>query len=114
MDMPDRTQGVRFKDGYMVISRSWETTTSEKDYITQLRVYKPKLSKPSNGVVRQGSLLKTIKMPPMCEGLTTYGSYMYSGFESAATKYYKGTGSMKACKYPTDRVIAYKFSDIIA
>ena len=113
MDMPDRTQGVCFKDGYMVISRSWETTTTEKDYISQLRVYKPKLSKVTNGVVSKGSLLKTITMPPMCEGLTLYGSYMYSGFESAATQYYKGTGSMAACEYPVDRIVAYKWANVI-
>jgi hypothetical protein len=114
MTVPDRTQGLCFKDGYMILSRSWNTTTTASDYISQLRVYKPSLNNPKNGVVKKNSLLKTITMPPMVEGLTTYGSYMYSGFESAAYKYYKGTGSMKACKYPTDRVIAYKFSDIIA
>lgn len=110
--LPDRIQGACFKDGYLILSRSNGRNISGSSYISELRVYK--YSEPSsNGNIKKNSVVKVITLPPMSEGLTAGTNYMYTLFESAATKYYKGNDGNGKCKYPVDRVVAFKFSDFI-
>jgi uncharacterized repeat protein (TIGR02543 family) len=110
--LPDRIQGACFKDGYLILSRSLARKTSSSSYISQLRVYK--YSQPdSNGNMAKNSVVKVITLPPMVEGIATCGSYMYALFESAATKYYKGTDGNGTCAYPVDRITAFRFADFL-
>jgi hypothetical protein len=110
--LPDRIQGACFKDGYLILSRSLARKTSSSSYISQLRVYK--YSQPdSNGNLAKNSVVKVITLPPMVEGVAACGSYMYALFESAATKYYKGTDGNGTCAYPVDRVTAFRFADFL-
>ena len=110
--LPDRIQGACFKDGYLILSRSLGRKTSGSSYISQLRVYK--YSEPdSNGNMAKNSVVKTITLPPMVEGIAACGSYMYALFESAATKYYEGTDGNGTCAYPVDQVTAFRFADFL-
>jgi uncharacterized repeat protein (TIGR02543 family) len=110
--LPDRVQGACFKEGYLILSRSYSRNTSSSSYTSQLRVYK--ISKPSsNGNIKKNSVVKTIDLPPMVEGIVAGSTYMYTLFESSATKYYKGTDGKGECKYPVDRIVAFKFADFI-
>ena len=110
--LPDRIQGACFKDGYLILSRSYSRNVSGSTYISQLRIYK--VSEPSsNGNIKKNSVVKTITLPPMVEGIVAGSSYMYLLFESAATKYYKGTDGKGKCEYPVDRIIPFRFSDFI-
>jgi uncharacterized repeat protein (TIGR02543 family) len=110
--LPDRIQGACFKDGYLILSRSYNRNVSSSSYISQLRIYK--VSEPdSNGNIKKNSVIKTIDLPPMVEGIVAGSTYMYMIFESAATKYYKGSDNKGKCKYPVDRIVAFKFEDFI-
>lgn len=112
IQLPDRIQGACFKDGYLILSRSYSRNVSGETYISELRIYK--ISRPDqNGKIKKNSVVKVIKMPPMVEGLVAGSNYLYSVYESAATKYYKGTDGKGTCKYPVDRIVAFKFSDFI-
>ncbi len=110
--LPDRIQGACFKEGYLILSRSLGRKTSGSSYISELRVYK--YSQPdSNGNLAKNSVVKVITLPPMVEGVATCGSYMYALFESAATKYYKGTDGNGTCAYPVDWITAFRFADFL-
>ena len=101
--LPDRIQGACFKDGYLILSRSYNRNVSSSSYISELRIYK--ISEPdSNGNIKKNSVVKTIDLPPMVEGLVAGSNYMYMLFESGATKYYKGSDGNGKCKYPIDRI----------
>lgn len=107
MTVPDRTQGVCFKDGYLLLSRSYSRNVSSSTYISQMRIYKPSFSSPtSEGLIYKNDAKKTITLPPMSEGVVAGSTYVYNIFESCATKY-------KSCKYPVDRIVAYKFESLI-
>ena len=47
MTVPDRTQGACFKNGYLVLSRSYSRYHTSGDYISQLRIYKPSFDAPT-------------------------------------------------------------------
>ncbi len=114
MTVPDRTQGVCFKDGYLVVSRSYSRKTSSSTYISQLRVYKPSFSSPaSDGLIKKNTAKKTITLPPMVEGLVVGSTYMYSIYESCANKYYTGSDGKGKCSAPVDRIVAFKFANVI-
>lgn len=114
MTVPDRTQGVCFKDGYLVVSRSYSRKPTGKTYISQLRVYKPSFSSPAkDGLIKKNSCRKTITLPPMVEGLVVGSTYMYSIYESCATKYYTGNYGGGKCPAPVDRIVAFKFRDVV-
>ena len=107
MTVPDRTQGACFKDGYLFLSRSYSRNVGSSTYISQMRIYKPSFSKPTSaGLIYKNDAKKTITLPPMSEGIVAGSTYVYNIFESCATKY-------KSCKYPVDRIVAYKFDALI-
>ena len=107
MTVPDRTQGACFKDGYLFLSRSYSRNVGSSTYISQMRIYKPSFSKPTSaGLIYKNDAKKTITLPPMSEGIVAGSTYIYNIFESCATKY-------KSCKYPVDRIVAYKFESLI-
>lgn len=103
MLMPNRTQGVAFTStGKMILSRSCQTKKGRRGFMSQLETYKPtwNLTKYS---VKKNSKKKTVKMPPMNEGIAISGSKTYVIYESSA---------FGECKAPIDRVTAFKTSKI--
>lgn len=103
MQMPNRTQGVAFtSSGKMIISRSCQTKKGRRGFMSKLVTYKPTwdLTKYS---VKKNSVKKTVKMPPMNEGIAISGSYTYVVYESPA---------FGECQAPMDRVTAFKTSKI--
>ena len=108
MTVPDRTQGACFKNGYLVLSRSYSRYHTSGDYISQLRIYQPSFDAPTaEGLIYKNDAIKVVTLPPMTEGLVAGETYVYNIFESCATKY-------KACSYPVDRIVAYKFTELVA
>ncbi len=107
MTVPNRTQGIAFKNGYLVVSRSYSRYTTSKNYISQLRVYQPSWDSPTEaGFIYKNTAIKSITLPPMSEGIIIGSTYVYNIFESCSTTY-------KECLYPVDRIVAYKFSEVI-
>lgn len=106
MTVPSKTQGITFKkDGTLILSRSYRTNKSKEGYISKIKTFSPSYGSPdSSGKIKKNSAKKTTTMPPMVEGVARYGSYIYAVFSSS---YYK------SCKYPVDRVIALKTSNLI-
>ena len=103
MSMPNRTRAISFDDeGYMYITRSRRTNSSQSGYLSKMQVCQPNFSAPNaNGGVKKGSYVKKVKLPPMAMGSMVYGQYVYTVF--AGARYTK-------CTYKVDRVIAYKRS----
>ena len=101
--MPNRTQGVAFTtSGKMVVSRSCQTKKGRRGFMSQLETYQPtwdytKLS------IKKNKKKKTVKMPPMNEGIAIDGAYTYVIYESPA--FYE-------CQAKLDRVTAFKTSKI--
>lgn len=101
--MPNRTQGVAFTTlGKMVVSRSCQTKKGRRGFMSQLEMYQPtwdytKLS------IKKNKKKKTVKMPPMNEGIAIDGAYTYVIYESPA--FYE-------CQAKLDRVTAFKTSKI--
>lgn len=108
MTVPNRTQGVAFKNGYLMVSRSYSRYTTSTNYISQLRIYKPSWDTPTSaGFIYKNDAVKSITLPPMSEGIIMGSTYMYNIFESCSNTY-------KECLFPVDRIVAYKISDVIA
>ena len=83
--IPTRVQGIAFTDnGKLILSRSCQTDSSKRGFLHVLDVYKPDLSKLSDGAITLGKLLKTWDMPTMNEEIAVSGNYLYVSFESAA------------------------------
>lgn len=101
--MPNRTQGVAFTtSGKMIVSRSCQTKKGRRGFMSQLETYQPtwdytKLS------IKKNKKKKTVKMPPMNEGIAIDGAYTYVIYESPA--FYE-------CQAKLDRVTAFKTSKI--
>ena len=80
--MPNRTQGVVFTtSGKMIVSRSCQTKKGRRGFMSQLETYQPtwdyaKLS------IKKNKKKKTVKMPPMNEGIAIDGAYTYVIYES--------------------------------
>lgn len=103
MQMPNRTQGVAFtSSGKMIISRSCQTKKGRRGFMSQLETYKPTWNL-TKYAVKKNSKKKTVKMPPMNEGIAVSGSYTYVIYESP---------SFYECQAPLDRVTAFKTSKI--
>lgn len=101
--MPNRTQGAAVtKDGKLIISRSCQTKSGKSGFISQLVTYKPSWNF-SSAVIKKNKKKKTVKMPPMNEGIAISGSYLYVVYESPA---------FSECKAPVDRVTAFKLSKV--
>lgn len=101
--MPNRTQGVAFTaSGKMLISRSCQTMKGRRGFMSQLETYKPTWNL-GKYAIKKNSKKKTVKMPPMNEGIAVSGSYTYVIYESP---------SFGECQAPLDRVTAFKTSKI--
>lgn len=103
IQMPNRTQGVAFtSSGKMIVSRSCQTKKGRRGFMSQLDTYKPTWDFKKN-TIKKNSRKKTVKMPPMNEGIAISGSYTYVIYESP---------SFSECQAPLDRVTAFKTSTI--
>lgn len=103
MLMPNRTQGVAFTtSGKMIISRSCQTKKGRRGFMSRLDTYQPTWDF-SKYAIKKNSKKKTVKMPPMNEGIAISGAYTYVIYESPA---------FSECKAPLDRVTAFKTSKI--
>ncbi len=103
MLMPNRTQGVAFTSGgKMIISRSCQTMKGRSGFMSRLDTYKPTWDLSKNSI-KKNKMKKTVKMPPMNEGIAVSGSYTYVIFESPA---------FSECKAPVDRIAAFKTKKI--
>ncbi len=101
--MPNRTQGVAFtKDGKLIISRSCQTKKGRSGFMSELVTYKPtwNFSKTS---IKKNKKKKTVKMPPMNEGIAISGSYLYVIYESCG---------FSECQARLDRIMAFKTKKI--
>jgi hypothetical protein len=107
-EVPDRTQGVSFRDGKMILSRSYERSDELFDnYISEIRCYKPSWSSPtSTGLIYKNNAVSTLTLPPMVEGVFMASTYTYLLFESGAKEYYS------TCPYPVDRICALNISSL--
>lgn len=102
--IPTRVQGIAFTDnGKLILSRSCQTDSSKRGFLHVLDVYKPDLSKLSDGAITLGKLLKTWDMPTMNEEIAVSGNYLYVSFESAA---------FSTAVKRMDRVCAFKTKSI--
>ena len=86
----------------MIVSRSCQTKKGRRGFMSQLETYQPtwdyaKLS------IKKNKKKKTVKMPPMNEGIAIDGAYTYVIYESPA--FYE-------CQAKRDRVTAFKTSKI--
>ena len=100
--LPDRTQGISFtKKGEMIVSRSCQTDKNQRGFMSKLVVYKPDID--VNSTISKGSVVATLQLPPMNEGIIVGSAYVYVLFESPA---------FSACQAPLDRVMAFKISKI--
>lgn len=103
MLMPNRTQGVAFTSaGKMIISRSCQTKKGRRGFMSRLDTYQPTWNF-SQYSIKKNSKKKTVKMPPMNEGIAISGAYTYVIYESP---------SFSECKAPLDRVTAFKTKKI--
>ncbi len=102
--IPTRVQGIEFtSNGRLILSRSCQTDSSKRGFLHVLDVYKPDLSKLSDGVITIGALQKTVEMPTMNEEIAISGNYLYVSFESAA---------FSTAVKRMDRVCAFKTKSI--
>lgn len=100
MTVPAKTQGMVFDGkGRLILSRSCQVGDWLSVYLSVLEVYEPKAAD-SSGNISIDKVKASKTMPPMSEGLTIRGNYLYVNFES---------GAFSSCKYRTDRIIAYKW-----
>ncbi len=118
IQVPDRIQGasIRTVDGtkYLALSRSYCRKTAVSNYISQIRIYTPSWDSPtSSGFIYKNDSVKNITMPPMLEGIYLSGSYLYTLFESAATRYYTGNDGSGVCPAPVDRICGLKLSQVL-
>ena len=111
--LPDRTQGAAFKNGYLMLTRSYSRNISGSTYISEMRIYKYSKVDTSTGNIKKNDAVKVFQLPPMVEAVVAGSTYVYTLYESAATKYYTGSDGSGKCKYPTDRIAAFRFSDMI-
>ena len=103
IQMPNRTQGVAFSSsGKMIVSRSCQTKKGRRGFMSQLDTYNPTWDL-SQKTIKKNSRKRTVKMPPMNEGIAISGSYTYVSYESPA---------FGECQAPLDRVTAFKTSKI--
>lgn len=83
--MPTRVQGIAFtSNGRLLVSRSCQTSAKQRGFMHQLDVYKPNISKASNGIISLGNVRNSINMPTMNEEIAVSGNCMYVGFESVS------------------------------
>ena len=102
--IPTRVQGIEFTgNGKLILSRSCQTDSSKRGFLHILDVYKPDLSKMSDGTITLGTLQKTWDMPTMNEEIAISGNYLYVSFESAA---------FSTAVKRMDRVCAFKTKSI--
>lgn len=102
--IPTRVQGIEFTgNGKLILSRSCQTDSSKRGFLHILDVYKPDLSKISDGTITLGPLQKTWEMPTMNEEIAISGNYLYVSFESAA---------FSTAVKRMDRVCAFKTKSI--
>ncbi len=106
MTVPSKTQGITFEsDGTLILSRSYRTKKSKSGYISKIKTFSPSYNTAvTGGQIKKNSAREVTTMPPMVQGVAIYGSYTYTLFSSS---YYS------SCKYPVDRVIALKTSNLI-
>lgn len=110
--LPDRTQGACFRDGYLILSRSHNRNISGSGYISELRIYQYSKSG-SDVTIVKNSTVKVVKLPPMVKGVVAGDTCLYTLYESAATQYCYGTDGEGKCKYPVDRIAAFKLEDLL-
>ncbi|MBQ5825439.1 MAG: hypothetical protein IIW48_11620, partial [Clostridia bacterium] len=99
-DSIDRIQGVAYRDEKFYISTSNGRGSTSCFFVTELDK--------SNGYSLKN--IAKCPAPPMMEGLTFAGDYIYTVFESAAAFYREGLDGKGEAKEPTDVVwrISYK------
>ncbi len=101
--MPNRTQGVAFtSSGKMLLSRSCQTKKGRRGFMSRLDTYRPTWNLNSYSI-KKNKKKRTVKMPPMNEGIAISGAYTYIIYESPA---------FAECKAPLDRVTAFKTKNI--
>ena len=101
--MPNRTQGVAFtSSGRMIVSRSCQTKKGQRGFMSQLDTYQPTWNMDKYSI-KKNARKKTVKMPPMNEGIAISGAYTYVIYESP---------SFSDCQAPLDRIMAFKTSKI--
>lgn len=101
-DSVDQIQGVAYRNGQIILSRSYGRKND-----SALTIYSCTLDK--NSTVDNPTVLsdkiKEVKSLPMSEGITLAGTNMlYNLFESGAAYYREGKGGKAKGSYPTDQV----------
>lgn len=103
--VPSKAQGALFVEienkPYLLLTRSLGRNTDKDGYISQMEFYAPDLS---SSYVNINKSQKTLLAPPMIEGITIDGDYIYCCFESASTVYSTIEGNL--CDVPVDRICA--------
>lgn len=102
--MPTRVQGIAFTgDGTLIMSRSCQLYAGLRGYMRQLDLYQPTYSEDTGNLVSLGSVVNTVEMPSMNEGIAINGSYLYVLYESAA---------FEKASYQMDRICAFKLTSL--
>lgn len=105
MKIPKATRSVAIDtNGKMYLTRSYRASTSKSGYISRITSYTPNFTNPTaSSSIAKGSAKKTITLPPLCGGVAVKGTYVYVNFSSVR---------YSSCKYPVDRVIALRQSQL--
>ncbi|HEX9059931.1 MAG TPA: hypothetical protein VF941_07110, partial [Clostridia bacterium] len=98
--LPPKTQGIAIRDNKIFINTSFGRQNNSTLYIKNFTRNKI------------GSLLKSITLPPMAEGICVGSTYTYLLFESAAYKcVYQDPND--SCPSPVDRVCGIKTASLV-
>lgn len=88
MAIPTCSQGASFRDGKVIITRSYCRTPTNDSYVSEMYCYSS-YSK-SGTTATLGSVTKKYMLPSMAEGVYIGATYTYVVYESNSGEYYDG------------------------
>jgi hypothetical protein len=90
MSIPSCSQGASFRDGKVVITRSYVRTPTNNSYVSELYCYSSYSTNTSTSVATLGSITKKYMLPSMAEGVYIGATYTYIVYESNSGLYVDG------------------------
>ncbi|OPX41921.1 hypothetical protein CLHUN_42100 [Ruminiclostridium hungatei] len=88
MSIPSCSQGASFRDGKVIITRSYVRTPTSNSYVSEMYCYSSYST--SGTTATLGSVTKKYMLPSMAEGVYLGATYTYIVYESNSSEYYDG------------------------
>jgi hypothetical protein len=88
MSIPTCSQGASFRDGKVIITRSYCRTPTNDLYVSEMYCYNSYST--SSTTATLGSVTKKYMLPSMAEGVYIGATYTYVVYESNSGEYYDG------------------------